>query len=481
MRSDIQAGRLNTAALSDEWRGFRANDGSVASGGGSGRVAAGGSGGGRIPWGQTHPVHSHDGDGGLTPAGTMNAANRAIQSGNPIEWTNYLQKSAPGMGMSEAWEHARGMMIEMFVRNGDIAGARDSVELVNQLAYSGFNQNLMMAYRAMQRGDTTGAASFLDRAYRFAPDGYQAQFGMSGNNLYARRVDEHTGRPVGGPVPITLEGISGMMQVTTNPMTFHKMIQEEQKSKSEAEFKRAQAIHTAGLNQTNLARTMLQQKGALDVAMVNQGGAEARSVRQADTSRANVGDQQAGANQRAEMAARRAQTNALIQERSRTLAAEIAANGKADPGGETRLHQDLNKMINEAQPGELETPDAVANDPGQLSAYKSRLTRVMGAAMRQSNYKLDGGTALDAAKGVMSGRYALKAAKSDTGEVGYSVVDGKTGKPLNVYLPKMEGDMLNPAAAAPAPAAGPAIGVAPNPYAGAPPNLAGSAGAPAGR
>src|SRR5262249_16424205 len=125
-------------------------------------------------------------------------------------------------------------------------------DLITRFAYQGMNMNLMDAYRALARGDTGSAAGYLQQAYHFFPDFAHAQFQTdSRGNLYAQRIGEINGQPLGAPIPITPDAIMQQMVFTRDPMQFMKFLSDQQLKNAQAQQARAHTNYWNALNQTN--------------------------------------------------------------------------------------------------------------------------------------------------------------------------------------------------------------------------------------
>jgi hypothetical protein len=201
------------------------------------------------------PVVLHP-QGTATPSGTAQAALAAVREGSARPWIAYAANALPrGMGANDGWRYLENQLVSTFIGKGDMVGAQRARELVFQMSHVGANEALMNAYKHMQMEDYPTAAKELAMAYWAAPDGGLAQFivGKDKNGkdmLFGQRYNENTRDPVGPLFQITPEKIIGMMHMTRDPMTFEKIIRDNQKlhaeiadKQSSIEYRRAHVQH----------------------------------------------------------------------------------------------------------------------------------------------------------------------------------------------------------------------------------------------
>ena len=154
-----------------------------------------------------------------------------VQQG-PDGVLKYITQSAPGMNMTDAWQHAESALVKSFLNKGNIEGAQHARDFVLQMSHQGSNMHLMAAHQAMMNGDTTGAAQNLAAAHAFFPDGTMGQFGVDkSGNLWGARMDEHDPTKMQGqPFRITPDGIAQMLNQTQDPNKYLTMMMQERTS-----------------------------------------------------------------------------------------------------------------------------------------------------------------------------------------------------------------------------------------------------------
>jgi hypothetical protein len=181
--------------------------------------------------------------------GKMNAGD-LVKAGNqgPTAFLSYATSAAPaGFNTSDTWRQAEATLVQAFLRKGDLAGAQHARDFVLQLSHAGSNQNLMAAHQALSRGDGYSAATYLARAHAFFPDGTMGRFRTDGKNVFAERVDESDpSTQFGPPIPITSSDVAGLLNQTTDPGQYLKMLNENQKAAADARLKQLHGEYYAG-------------------------------------------------------------------------------------------------------------------------------------------------------------------------------------------------------------------------------------------
>lgn len=173
-----------------------------------------------------------------TPGGKVDPSElvkNGVQQG-PDGLLKYVVQSAPGMNMTDAWQHAEGSLVRAFAMKGDMVGAQHARDFMLQMSHQGSNMHLMAAHQAMVNGDTTGAAQHLAAAHAFFPDGTMGQFGVDkSGNLWGQRMDEHNpGQVMGQSFRVTPDGIAAMLNQTQDPQQYLKMMMEQRQNAATA-------------------------------------------------------------------------------------------------------------------------------------------------------------------------------------------------------------------------------------------------------
>lgn len=209
------------------------------------------------------------GGGGFRGGGQQltDAIHTAVVNKDPNQMLSVVQSvpTAPGFnGNTAQWMTLETQMVSHAISQGHLEKIPLISDMITKFAYQGMNMNLMDAWRAMARGDVGSTAGYLKRAYQFFPDFADAQFKTDGKgNLFAQQVGEINGQPIGQPIQITPDKIMQQMVFTRDPMTFMKFLSDQQKSNAQAQNLQSQANYRNGLNQTNIARSVITQTGAL--------------------------------------------------------------------------------------------------------------------------------------------------------------------------------------------------------------------------
>lgn len=203
----------------------------------------------------------------------------AARSG-PDSFIRHIAQTAPkGATMSDGWRMAEGMLVEAFIRKGDIAGAQHARDLVLQMSHAGSIQHLMKAHQALSAGDGITAANELARSHAFFPDGTMGRFRSDGRGVYAERIDESDpSRRLGPSIPVTPEGIAGLLNITRDPKQYLKTLNEQQKLTSDMRLKEQHGQYYADtITQRDRAAAM-QQDTTLTVAGQRDQSANARAL-----------------------------------------------------------------------------------------------------------------------------------------------------------------------------------------------------------
>lgn len=164
----------------------------------------------------------------MTPQGVMAAASQG-----PDGFIRYVaQNKAPGSGMTDAWRQAESSLVRAMALRGDYNGITHAHDMIFQMSHVGTNQYLMAAHQALESGDTNGAAQALAKAHAFFPDETMGRFSVNKDGtLWGERLDEHNpGKVIGQPFQITSQGIASMLNQTSDPQQYLKMVMEQQKS-----------------------------------------------------------------------------------------------------------------------------------------------------------------------------------------------------------------------------------------------------------
>ena len=336
------------------------------------------------------------------------AAVQAGTAGGPDGFLKYIVQNSPGMPVTDAWQGAEGALVKAFLMKGDIAGAQHARDFVLQMSHQGSNMHLMAAQQAMTNGDTVSAAQHLAAAHSFFPDGTMGQFGIDkSGNLWGARMDEHDPtKMMGQPFRITPDGISSMLNQTTDPNQYLKMMMEERTNSANARH-----LDKMGDYYGNL----LQSRETI-----------ANDKNETSTNNANI------------------RADATVS------AAEVRSQGRQGQGPGAGIARDANKEATE-----LYGPDAMPGAPVETRSALSEAyvgARQMGSTSQSAEY---------IAKGLSDG--TLKLLRGQTGEAG--VADAK-GRVVG-YLPQETVNRIFGSAPQPAPQQGVPVG---HPGAGTGPN-----------
>jgi len=193
--------------------------------------------------------------GTMTAQGAGQALIASAKAGDPMIVASYMADTLPrGMSSNDGWKHLEARMVGTYIMAGDLEGANKARELVFQMSQVGATQALMRADRDLRSGDLHGAAQQLARAYFFAPDGGLAKFSVTKDGLYGQRYNEATRQPIGNPFQVDSSRIQAMLNITRDPQTYLKTVQESRKTNAEIEakaaetaYKRAQTKYTGEL------------------------------------------------------------------------------------------------------------------------------------------------------------------------------------------------------------------------------------------
>lgn len=200
----------------------------------------------------------------------------ANTQGGPDGALRYLSQVSQqsNMPMTDVMKSAESALVAQAAARGDIAGMQHAKDYFLQMSHAGANSNLMAAHQALSAGDSQSAAGYLAKAHAFFPDGSYGKFGIDAKgNLYGQRFDEHNpGNPLGQAFQVKPQDIAGMLNQTTDPNQYMKMVQEQEKSNADVRYRSNMGDYYADLNKTRQ-----------DIATHHD-----------ETSRANVGDNVAG-------------------------------------------------------------------------------------------------------------------------------------------------------------------------------------------
>lgn len=190
---------------------------------------------------------------------------QAGKEGGPDGFLRYTVQAAPrSLTMSDKWRHVEGLLVQAMIRKGDIKGAQAARDFVMQMAFTGTNQQLMAAHRALSSGDGVRAAQHLAKSHAFFPDGTVGEFKSDGKNVFATRVDEDDPSLSMGQAPITADTIAGMLNQTNDPQQFLKTVREQQEHTANLRYKQIHGDYFAQMMQ------LKPQEMALDFAAKRQ-------------------------------------------------------------------------------------------------------------------------------------------------------------------------------------------------------------------
>lgn len=214
----------------------------------------------------------------------------AAHQGGPDAVLKYMVEATPrNFTMDDRWRNVEATLVQASLAKGDVAGAQAARDFVTSLAHTGTNQHLMAAHQALQAGQGTTAAQHLAAAHAFFPDGTMGRFYSDGQGVYAERVDENNPSISHGKSPITPDAIAGLLNQTSSPEGYLKMVMEQQKASAQNRLaqthgdyytqlpgiKAAQMANQSAIaaahDSTHIAAAGMRAQGQRDVAEYNAG------------------------------------------------------------------------------------------------------------------------------------------------------------------------------------------------------------------
>jgi hypothetical protein len=161
-------------------------------------------------------------------------------------------QTAPGFdGWMAKWMTLQNRVVLDAIVNGHADQVQHIEDAFTRMGYQEMNRNLMNMDMALGRGDIKGAAAYGTLAYANFPDGAHVKFQTDGKgNLFAQRIGEANGQPLGDPIPVTQDAIRRQMRFTSNPQTYQKFLAEQQASSMKAQLDGAHADYFRNLNAT---------------------------------------------------------------------------------------------------------------------------------------------------------------------------------------------------------------------------------------
>lgn len=159
-----------------------------------------------------------------TPPGAITAQG-VIQSARngPQGLLSYLvQSKGQSVPLSDAWLNAEKALVRNRVYANDMAGVQHAHDFILSMSHAGMNQSLMDAGRALQSGDSIGAAKALANSHAYFPDGAMGQFGVDqAGNVWGQRMDPaNPSKTIGQPFQVTTNGIMAMLNQSSDPKQY---------------------------------------------------------------------------------------------------------------------------------------------------------------------------------------------------------------------------------------------------------------------
>jgi hypothetical protein len=151
-----------------------------------------------------------------------------------------VETGPAGLGMSDRWRAAQSALESYLIISGHPEQAGMAGEWVAQMSQQGTVSNLIAADQAIMSKDPQTAIGYLAKAHAFFPDGTYARFGADNKgNIWAYRLSDRNGTPVGQPFQVTHEDIAKQIIGLQNPVTYVKTLQAHQKENAKMELDRA--------------------------------------------------------------------------------------------------------------------------------------------------------------------------------------------------------------------------------------------------
>lgn len=308
----------------------------------------------------------------------------ATKGGPDAALTYLVSAGGRGQPMSELWRNAEVQLMSHAAQHGDYAGMQHARDFVFQMVHAGTSEHLQDAYISLQSGDTMGAAQALAKAHAFAPDNSSAKFAVDGQGqLVGQRFSEiDPTKPMGAPVPISLNTIAGLLSRAADPHQFMASVQHQQLLSSEIALHHAQIKHFGD-------EIDVQREGHA----VTLAGHQQTSLDRGDATRARLQASEEATLARRDIAAERGQYYQSVQqarldsakqlqderlEARRQLQAEHQHSANAALEKETNTAFDPSNMPKGMDPGKFSLgstlyKDIRSNDPGSTGPYSKYL------------------------------------------------------------------------------------------------------------
>jgi hypothetical protein len=170
-----------------------------------------------------------------TPSADAIAA--AAQKEGPNGVIRMLAQANPNIPLTRTWTASETNLMADFLSKGDVNSAMQVRDMVYQIQHQGMSENLRGAYGALQAGDGVSAAQFLAKAHAFMPDGTMGRFGVDDKGqVWAERLDENTGKPIGKAFQITPGAVASMMIQTRDPNKALQLMDQHAQSAAQTSF-----------------------------------------------------------------------------------------------------------------------------------------------------------------------------------------------------------------------------------------------------
>jgi hypothetical protein len=160
-----------------------------------------------------------------------------VSQGGPDAGMTYLQNSNPrGMTSDDLLRTAQNSMLAWTMHLGP-AAMEQGQEFVTMFAQQGTFQHLKRGFEMQSVGDAQGAANEYAQAYKYFPNGENTRFRVTGapgqQNIWGERFDPHTGDRIGEPFQVNPQMVRNMLNITSNPQTYLKTLDQMQKTDAE--------------------------------------------------------------------------------------------------------------------------------------------------------------------------------------------------------------------------------------------------------